>query len=113
MFYICSPVVAPRGAVIIKLASTNSGGAVPAVVPPENEIRGLVGEHLAVCQGLKKNRRGEGGCSSGGEVDKFRQVYIMSIASQAASYYHVKASCANHATVLRVLGTGFRLPLVH
>jgi hypothetical protein len=49
---ICSPVVAPGGAVIIKLASTNSGGAVPAVVPPENEIRGLVGEHLAVCQGL-------------------------------------------------------------
>ena len=64
-FGICSPVVAPGGAVIIKLASTNSGGAVPAVVPPENEIRGLVGEHLAVCQGLfEKNRRGEGGCSS-------------------------------------------------
>ena len=62
---ICSPVVALGGAVIIKLASTNSGGAVPAVVPPENEIRGLVGEHLAVCQGLfEKNRRGEGGCSS-------------------------------------------------
>ena len=34
------------------------GMCLPAVVPPEHEVRGLVGEHLAVGQGLRSGQQG-------------------------------------------------------